>query len=77
LFLNSTLCFVYICRKFTQMKTQTTSLKKLPDNQQFSIINKTISHGFMTLEDFSKKLDEKISTHYEKLPDSHFSKSIG
>jgi len=59
------------------MKTLTASLQKPLLNQQFSINNMTIPHGFMTLEDFSKKLDEKISTHYEKLPDSHFTKSIG
>jgi len=59
------------------MKISTTSLQKLPSNQQFSNGNKNIPQGFMTFEDFSKKLEDKISAHYEKLPDSHFSKSIG
>ena len=44
--------------------------------QSLSNINKPVPKGFITLENFSKMLDDKITAHYEKLPDSYCPKSI-
>jgi hypothetical protein len=49
------------------MKIPTLSLQKTQNvNQLHSIFDKSIPQGFMTLETFSKMLDDKITTHYEK-----------
>jgi hypothetical protein len=66
---------MYIRQKYMLMQISTLPLQQLHNNQIISDCNKPILQGFMTLEDFSKKLDDKISDYYEKLPDSHCSKS--
>ena len=58
------------------MEIQTTPLRKRLNVKQFhSDLDKPIPPDFITFEEFSKMLDDKITTHYEKLPDSYCSKS--
>ena len=53
------------------MEIQTTPLRKRLNVSHFhSDLDKPIPTDFITFEEFSKKLDDKITTHYEKLPDS-------
>jgi hypothetical protein len=48
------------------METATISLQKRQNIKQLhSNSNKPIPQGFMTFEEFSKKLDDKINAHYK------------
>ena len=59
------------------MKLQVLPLQKQQNTEcSLSNLNKPIPQGFMTLEKFLKMLDDKITAHYEKLPDSRCPKSI-
>jgi len=51
------------------MKIAISPLRKQNTKQFLSNSIKPIPQGFMTLEDFSKMLDDKITAYYEKLPD--------
>jgi len=75
MFLNyENLCI--FAENFTPMKVTPPLQKQLNVKPFRSNLDKSIPQGFLTFVEFSKMLDDKITAHYEKLPNSYCSKSI-